>query len=277
MDILKIKEHLQETFDFWENANTAKGSDIKELYESSVIPYLNDAESFKLYRYFPVNYNNIRNIVKHRLSLSNGRIINDVFDGLPAGNVRSDQIDLLRSFAKIIRFYEKWDNPLLWSNYGDSFSGICVEYDLRKLSDREILKYLYPIIYRETRPVRDINDICLSIKELNQAIRDNEQIDTSGALEEILPLFIVKSSVWSYENEWRIIITEKDLYDDYLKQKDYYDFPCITGIYLGARMDKNLQDDLIENLKAECPGLSIYKTFLCDSNSYKLESMLIDS
>ena len=50
-----------------------------------------------------------------------------------------------------------WDNQLMWSHYANSYSGICVEYDLSKISD--FVGFVYPVKYSKDRPTLSLQDV----------------------------------------------------------------------------------------------------------------------
>ena len=67
-------------------------------------------------------------------------------------------------------------NPLMWSHYSDKHYGVCLEFKIADLLDD-----LHPCYYTQTIP-----DLNWSSKIIN--------------------LSLIKSSAWSYENEWRYVI-----------------------------------------------------------------------
>src|SRR5690606_24314524 len=82
---------------------------------------------------------------------------------------------------------------------------------------------LFPVEYTSNR-------INIPITKLNQMSFDEKgQIDYSCNIDELIyKTFIVKSSKWSYEKEWRIIIDEK--VSDYFGNK--IPFPYAKTIFL---------------------------------------------
>lgn len=71
-------------------------------------------------------------------------------------------------------FTESNDNSLMWSHYAEQNTGICVEYDLKKLinSKADVLKHIFPIIYMEKRIIeRDIDSLISSNEALTDAIK----------------------------------------------------------------------------------------------------------
>lgn len=148
----------------------------------------------------------------------------------------------------------------MWAHYSDNHKGFCVEYDISSLKPENILKKhdiengresispednidllifagLFPIIYDSYRvniPRTKLEKVTLD--------KDDNLINKNGIDEILYKTFLTKSTKWSYENEWRIII------DGSLSS--YFDnkipFPFIKHIYLGCRMEPKIIDDLIE-------------------------------
>lgn len=144
----------------------------------------------------------------------------------------------------------------MWSHYAMNHKGFCVEYDISSMknditlnfsqshfySDNDKNKYLaerlsvitkgglFPVIYTAQR-------VKIPYTKLK-----NYKLDERNEIIEILyNAYITKSTVWSYENEWRLIIDEK--VSGYYKNK--IPFPYIKKIYLGCMMDKNHIDELM--------------------------------
>ena len=115
-------------------------------------------------------------------------------------------------------FSENPTSMLMWSHYANNHKGMVLEYDFTELYSEKFLKLflgLHPIYY---------NDKLLNLKEYEN-VKEKIFVGTLAA--------ICKSSEWAYENEWRIL----------LKQKEYeqgIEVPFLkpTRIILGARVDQ---------------------------------------
>ena len=122
--------------------------------------------------------------------------------------------------------YKDFNNIIqIWSHYADNHKGFCVEYDLSPLKEticfslenyefyREQSKYmeerikvlilggLFPVIYTANRvniPKTKLNKIKL---DKTNKPRHNSDIDSI-----LYKTFIVKSTKWNYEKEWRLIL-----------------------------------------------------------------------
>lgn len=141
-----------------------------------------------------------------------------------------------------------YNNPLMWSHYGDSHRGICIEYDFRDvIKNGDIKIFLDEIIYTEQR-------VTIDSKLLDNV--DLSNIESRGKLD-ILRLFIkglfTKYKVWEYETEWRsvILIDEANNYSRELRLNN------ISAIYLGNKMDKDTMNEVISLLMDS--NIPIYK------------------
>lgn len=157
----------------------------------------------------------------------------------------------------------------MWAHYADNHRGFCVEYDISSLKERVALKFkkyeyygneedyleerrvavlkagLFPVSYtsrRTTIPRTRLEKLYKS---------EGSYIDNDNYFYQLLyKTFINKSTVWSYEKEWRIIIDNNIC--------NYYDnkipFPYIKRIYLGCKMEKRyieLLTDISDELNIE--------------------------
>lgn len=128
------------------------------------------------------------------------------------------------------------DSLLMWAHYAASHSGFVLELDAHhpyfhaQVSPEDELRHLRRVMYRDGRP--------------------------SVALTSLDPgdLFLVKSSHWAYEREWRILRA----FDDATETVDVgsemvhlFSFPqaVVTAVILGARMDTKVASSIADILK----------------------------
>lgn len=110
-------------------------------------------------------------------------------------------------------FSETPDSTLLWSHYGGSHRGLCLEFD----PSAPALGKLHKVRYTDEIPTLNTVD---------------ELVDEASA---IMWLFLVKAACWSYEREWRAIHEEAE--------KEYcYGVEGLTGVYLGAQLTSAERD-----------------------------------
>lgn len=305
-DYTYLKQKLQEILDAWgEEINDDDVGCFHYLLEE----YLDHLDSFKLYKYVKADYYNLRNLEKQRIYLSPSGTFNDVYEGLPIGkfeNLSYEKLKALTDLAYISCFSERKDSLLMWSHYANSHKGFCVEYDLKLLhfisedsyhyDDEEeyydeedcfAIENIYPVIYSKKRmlnfeTLKMIRKIELLGNNIQPVDDEGEDYDRS-ILSKVLPMFVNKGSDWKYEREWRIILTKEELdwINDYGNKKianNTIPFKCVSGIYLGFRIDPEVKENILEiaqRLQSKCGKINVYQAKLSD-NEYKLKFEKID-
>jgi hypothetical protein len=158
-------------------------------------------------------------------------------------------------------------NPM-WAHYADNHKGVCIEYDLKNISELIFKHFCFPIEYAEK------SDNTL---ELLSFFDENIKVNPNW----ILKLALMKSYDWKYENEWRIIVSqiiadyfnENNLgslyFDEYYSDKHYIKFIKPKSIYLGLDMDLEDEKKLIDICKFR--KINIYK-MKKDKLGYNLKS-----
>ncbi len=131
----------------------------------------------------------------------------------------------------------KVDCQLMWAHYASSHTGVCLEFSTRN----EIISGALQVKYLDQYPI------------LNFA--DNTEIGN------ILPL-VTKSSVWSYEQEYRLIAEEEDHQkaNETLKTKnDFFYLPngILTGIIMGCMMKDSDKEALKEIVSKLSPKIQL--------------------
>jgi len=146
----------------------------------------------------------------------------------------------------ILSFAGNREHILMWSHYANSHKGFCVGFNKEELkkSIRPLLKTegkllkLYDVEYQKSYP--KINPLKITPEEYFS-----------------LPLTI-KSNVWGYENEVRLIF--KDGANETLKiEKELF-----QDITLGCRMSEDHQKEILEIVNSEFDGLPVYNAKLSD-------------
>lgn len=247
-----LREQLKDRFDYWES--DIRDEDVMDFSTYDLADTIQGQQSFKLYRYAPATYYNIRNIEKQQIHLSKNGVFNDLYEGLPcdiSGQISSSDIMELGDLAYITCMTETKSNILMWSHYADSNRGLCVEYDLKQLRNPsfEVTKHLFPVIYTGERLLfRDLSLLVESHTQLKYDISQDGEYCGKGLLDDILPLFLTKGMCWGYEQEWRIVYTLKQMYDinNETLYKGTIPFSCISGVYLGYRTDPEVRENIIE-------------------------------
>ena len=114
----------------------------------------------------------------------------------------------------LLCFSRTWRSPVLWSHYGDSHRGLCLGFDVPDASVRRV-EYL-----KKRVPFRSLVPTSL------------DAIQTPG------PLFHMKFEDWSYEREWRRIVSLSDAQPD--NGHRFWSFGvdlALREVIVGARSD----------------------------------------
>ncbi|WP_321515513.1 DUF2971 domain-containing protein [Marinifilum fragile] len=158
--------------------------------------------------------------------------------------------------------HEEFNNQILmWSHYADDHKGFCVEYDLGFLKEETKLELDYLEFLNDTdsylkeRMIATIKASLFPVEYTSQRINipitrlRKLRIDNKGLLvkdngieELVYKTFIVKSSRWNYEKEWRLIVDEN--ISNYYGNK--IPFPYAKKIYLGCKASTELIETMME-------------------------------
>lgn len=142
-------------------------------------------------------------------------------------------------------------SSVMWAHYANNHRGFCIEYDSKKLKE---LNYVYiPIKYSTLFEPSWMYSFHNSIKKL------------------IFNSIYVKSNEWGYEKEWRF----HDINEKYKNQKGYTIKVqgTIKNVYLGYRVDKQLEKEIIEICRKK--KINVYKMKM-KNNSFQLQCELIE-
>ena len=113
---------------------------------------------------------------------------------------------------------DDYKNRLMWSHYADSHKGFCIEYDYNNTDNIDIVPW--PVIYSDKR-----------IKMPWKAVIKKTKENMANATETMMLALLTKDKMWSYENEWRVLISDK--------ANPNVKMPCISCIYIGALCSEN--------------------------------------
>lgn len=147
---------------------------------------------------------------------------------------------------------ELMENTTMWSHYADNHRGFCVKYsmDFTETHLKDILLCgLFPVKY-SSRTEKITPKQLLNFKEENGVYYPTDAIK-----KKVLKSLLTKSRFWSYEKEWRLIISKNDCS---LLYKNNIPFPKIEAIYLGCRIDESIAQLIIES--AEKLGYKVFQT-----------------
>ena len=163
--------------------------------------------------------------------------------------------DILKSRVGISCLSESDDSLLMWAHYANNHCGICVEYELLEIN-RQLGFSPVPIIYSDDR-------VCIHTLDPNTLEKDIQGI--------FIESLTSKSPEWSYEKEWRLVMSKIDLthpeYSERIPVMAVNAF--IRAVYLGVKASKDFEKAICTHYK-ETP-VKIYRMKLSASN-YSLQA-----
>lgn len=142
---------------------------------------------------------------------------------------------LAEGYAKEVRmtcFSKNPNSVLMWAHYADQQKGCILAFS------RHISKRLYDVKYSKERPPIEFKDV------------DQVGIDAKK-------LLITKSSIWKYERETRLIISDSECERNEQGNACFYFEPfMLCGIAYGAKMSKSDENEIDQALEQK--GIADY-------------------
>jgi|SRR6185437_509604 len=160
----------------------------------------------RLYKFLPADWA-LWDLAESKIKISEFDDMNDPFElrGIGLSNPDVHQLLILRTIKNngALCLSREWNDPMLWSHYGDKHKGMCLGLDIGATVE------IREPFYVENRQEYDAN-IFLSaasrgVKNLKPS--DREFQDAEGLMTKLL---LTKFKAWSYENEARIFIALKE-------------------------------------------------------------------
>lgn len=194
--------------------------------------------------YFTSETHALSNIQKQRLKISQIDDLNDPYE-LHGFDLRDPVFrkafkagvkGIIDSYGMIC-FSASWQNPLMWSHYGDKHKGICLGFEVAE-------EHIKTVLYMD---------------KITKAERDPHkftQFLESGGIDKLLTL---KYKDWSYEKELRVIvpIEERDAKTQ-LYFTDFKDNIVLREIILGHRCTRQ-PSDFEQLLRDYTSEVSVFK------------------
>lgn len=152
----------------------------------------------------------------------------------------TDVYKSLLSRAGVYCLSGKKDNLLMWAHYGDKHKGYCLEFCAEPegsfFSGAEEVRYQrnYPVV----------------------------KILAEDTLDWGKESFLIKSSDWAYEEEWRLTS----------KKPGHIDFPpeTLASVILGCRLSDTHREQILEWNATRHPSIKIYQAIM-HQGEYKLQ------
>ena len=130
---------------------------------------------------------------------------------------------------------ESKDNNEMWKKYANNSTGYCIQYDM---TGYEYIRLLYPVVYQDNREINIVTSILNTfIGEMIDKISHGElPSDTSHYAR----LFLTKDTVWSYQQEWRLLGDAKC----------HLPAPAVKAIYLGKNISEQHKKQVTDYCKS---------------------------
>ncbi len=161
-----------------------------------------------LYRYRKLDENNLDSLKKQIIYMSSPNDFNDILDckyvflekNKDISNYSQNEyiLNKINEEIKIACFSESKDSKTMWAHYADQGNGFCVEYNFKSIDpngESPLTTSLFPVLYREEKL-----DITENISRLDVC-----DIELIAGLKNVY-----KNVDWSYEREWRLILTKEN-------------------------------------------------------------------
>lgn len=169
----------------------------------------------KLYKFRSLHDRNIQSISECSLWFDSAKTFNNPFESHHLFNKE------LQNDFKVMCFSQSNDHPILWSQYGDNFKGMCIEYDLNCYHGEA-----------------DLN--CFEVQ-----YADNPSMLSSPSLVDLkaskltASVLGIKHSNWRYEKEYRWVLPNEEI----IGNKLYLNKECISSVILSehAPADRKLK------------------------------------
>lgn len=162
------------------------------------------------------------------------------------------QSELLKRYDRgVCCFSTIYNNPLLWSHYGDQHKGLCIGYNL----DRDPMPILRKVEYGGSRKVKT--------SLIGKALLNDDQNAQESLDRDVL---LRKASMWRYEREWRLF-GHKGVQDSVLALKD---------ITFGLRCPRAIMHSVISALESRNGAIEFYEIFEV-YGSFKLKRRPVDT
>lgn len=220
-----------------------------------------------LYQYRSINgdsdFRYLSNLLKFgQMKFTNPSSFNDPFDCCPTlllddynqdtphelGEIINKQYqDALSIIHGIVCLSKSRNNMLMWSHYGDQHKGVCVAFDFNILNSQS--------------PKNDLGNSLYHITKVDYSATRPDA--TTNAQ------FKQKASMWAYENEYRLISVKSKGCPAWGPSIWNVPVEAIKEIIIGARVELETQNKIIELVHSSNITIKIKKALL-HNQKYKL-------
>lgn len=175
----------------------------------------------------------IENVLKYKIKEKDVR---DLI-GLDVDHYRdkaNEYISKLRENTRVIAFSDRYDSPLLWAHYANSYRGACLHFlggRMQAINRFEIGQ----VSYAEQRPLYPLSlALALAYPSMHSERERIYRWESSKLIS------FTKAADWSYEREYRIVYDVKRA-TNFIFQRD-----SLASIIVGPHMPKDDVNRLVE-------------------------------
>ena len=162
-----------------------------------------------------------RSVVKAALNPRKQAETTEIFQAL--------HTDYIKHQVGIFCVSTKRDDILMWSHYGDSHRGVCIEFD----GTAKLMGQAHEVSYSKHRPVINFYG-------------DNNR-------EALNKTLLTKSDHWLYESEWRLFRAKEGPGVEEIRPNN------VTGIIIGAEASESVRQKVLQWAAARLVPMTIYQ------------------
>ncbi|MBI4795800.1 MAG: DUF2971 domain-containing protein [Deltaproteobacteria bacterium] len=147
---------------------------------------------------------------------------------------------------------EKKDDILMWSHYSSGHKGLCIEFDPildARIGGMILFGQALKVIYSEERPIVNVMAFVMA---------SDQPTEYKKAL-------LTKSNHWEYEEEWRVIKTEREGGPGIR----HFRPEILTGVIFGALISPENKQKIMEWVSRYPTKIVLYQAII-DETKYKL-------
>ncbi len=145
--------------------------------------------------------------------------------------------EMAKRYSAMACFSESVKSVLMWSHYANSHQGFALEYDFRPTLEKPIKNVgIYPVIYDEERMDVSLYMAWSFLRFIGIEVNNPD-------ITAYLKIALHKSSIWAYEQEWRLIDSTPRIITDTKPSAIRYK---PVAIYYGQQISGNYKAQLHE-------------------------------
>jgi hypothetical protein len=156
------------------------------------------------------------------------------------------------------------NNLLMWAHYGRGHRGAMIEFDKKRLDDSIVAvnstaetptehtgQVMMKVQYQDSAPIITPRDIYEFYQESRNTFPDNTKL-----MRKFRSFLYVKSKVWSYENEWRMLWRNDETKEDTVKM--FINEDTIKAIYIGMNADHDTRNNVTIAARKTFPRSTVF-------------------